>query len=634
MAHTRRMSVRHGVLTLTLICSGLLTCVVNAQAGEGGTAITDSMPIVVDMATPSQPEPESMRGDVPAIVIDMATPPEAQPEPAIIEEPSALGVYRGYIESMETSAGAFAPGLTEQLLGLGLNLQSLERHVEAAEVLKRGVHISRVQSGLYAADQIPLLRAEIRSLAALGFYDDVNERQAYLARVESAALAGTPASIAALLDQAAWAEQAWELGLGEAETHPEHLARSWEYYRLAYNQSSQLFGDRSQALLAPLEGMLRIHYRFGLLQKASGSNDAFRVDSFRQSSALGGIYRRGEAVLSAIYGLNSLHGADAGKQASDLARLGDWAWWMGRRADATTYYDRAWRRITPPPMEIADPALAHVPDNNAANNDLSDLGAGGEPPATDAAVQPVNADDTEVAETAVSDETAAPSDFTEVMGTAPAPATPSMAIAFNGAASETAPTEPSAPSDLQPETGVGGEQSLALAAEPTPDSEEATTPAPPEAPLSEDNPLVRTALFQTVTPLPDIEQLRRLPPFTRDDSGPLVVQLQINETGKITLLEQVIVDEVITEEAATDESDDTTTEVDTAAEVVAVPDTMSENVPEVNNKAQVDRLLRTIRRTRFRPRYEAGVPVETDILVWSFDLNAITNRDAMGLQPQ
>ena len=310
------------MLTLTLICSGLLTCVVNAQDGEGGTAITDSMPIVVDMATPSQREPESMRADVPAIVIDMATPPEAQPEPAIIEEPSALGVYRGYIESMETSAGAFAPGLTEQLLGLGLNLQSLERHVEAAEVLKRGVHISRVQSGLYAADQIPLLRAEIRSLAALGFYDDVNERQAYLARVESAALAGTPASVAALLDQAAWAEQAWELGLGEAETHPEHLARSWEYYRLAYNQSSQLYGDRSQALLAPLEGMLRIHYRFGLLQKASGSNDAFRVDSFRQSSALGGIYRRGEAVLSAIYGLNSLHGADAGEasEGPDTAR--------------------------------------------------------------------------------------------------------------------------------------------------------------------------------------------------------------------------------------------------------------------------------------------------------------------------
>jgi hypothetical protein len=151
--------------------------------------------------------------------------------------------------------------------------------------------------------------------------------------------------------------------------------------------------------------------------------------------------------------------------------------------------------------------------------------------------------------------------------------------------------------------------------------------------LSEDNPLVRAALFQTVTPLPDIEQLRRLPPFRRDDSGPIVVQLQINEMGKITLLEQVIASEVLTEETASDEGDDATTEVDTAGEIVALTNTGSDSVPGVQNEAEVDRLLRTIRRTRFRPRYEAGVPVETDILTWSFDLNA-TNRDAIGLQPQ
>ena len=219
------------------------------------------------------------------------------------------------------------------------------------------------------------------------------------------------------------------------------------------------------------------------------------------------------------------------------------------------------------------------------------------------------------------------------MGTAPAPETPSMAAALNGAASEATPTEPSAPSDFQPKSEANGEQSLALAAQPTPVSEGVTTPTPPEAPLSEDNPLVRAALFQTVTPLPDIEQLRRLPPFRRDDSGPLVVQLQINEMGKITLLEQVLADEVLTEETAADERDDTTTEADTAAEIATVPDTASDSPAEVQNDAEVDRLLRTIRRTRFRPRYEAGVPVETDILVWSFDLNA-TNRDAIGLQPQ
>ena len=223
---------------LTLILIGVGPLISAAQDPSDITSETEATPIVIDMAAPLEPE-------------------RAPPPPT---EPSALGVYRSYIESLETAAGAFAPGLTEQVLGLGLNLQAIDRHAEAAKVLKRGVHVSRVQSGLYAADQIPLLRAEIRSLIALGRFDEVDEHQRYLARVESEALTGTPASIAALIDQGEWAEQAWDLRLGDQEAHPEHLARSWEHYRLAYNQSTQLYGERSLELLEPLEGMLRLQY--------------------------------------------------------------------------------------------------------------------------------------------------------------------------------------------------------------------------------------------------------------------------------------------------------------------------------------------------------------------------------------
>ena len=173
---------------LTLIFIGVAPLISVAQNPNDGPAEAEGAPIVIDMAAPLEPE-------------------RAPPPPT---EPNALGVYRSYIESMETNGGAFAPGLTEQLLGLGLNLQALERHAEAAKVLKRGVHVSRVQSGLYAADQIPLLRAEIRSLIALGRFDEVDEHQRYLARVESEALTGTPASIAALINQGEWAEQAWD----------------------------------------------------------------------------------------------------------------------------------------------------------------------------------------------------------------------------------------------------------------------------------------------------------------------------------------------------------------------------------------------------------------------------------------
>lgn len=529
MAHTRRLLHRHGLPFLTLIFFGVSPFFASAQEPD-------------TTATASEPAP---------IVIDMATPLEAERPPPPPPEPSALGVYRNYIQSMEASAGAFAPGLTEQLLGLGLNLQALNRHEEAEAVLKRGVHVSRVQSGLYAADQIPLLRAEIRSLTALGRFEEVDERQRYLARVESEALSGSPASIAALMDQGAWAEQAWELRLGEQETHPEHLARSWEYYRLAYNQSSQLYGEQSLELVRPLEGMLRLQYHFASMQRDGASHNAFDSSNQRQTSAVGGIYRRGEAVLSAIYGLKLVNGASAGEQAHDLARLGDWAWWLGRRSQAHNYYEQSWNRITPPP--------APEPDVDTTADGSADA-EGTAPPAGEG-------------------------EQTRVATAENTPTTDAPNSAENASAAANAPP---------PET------------EPEPEPE----------PI--DDPVMRAALFETSTPLPDIDSLRPLPPFSRDDTGPVVVQFRVDESGKVKDLEQLAI------------TDDSETAADASGE--SAVDQSDEESAEII-ASSVERLLRKMRRIRFRPRYEAGVPVETDTIVWSFDLES-PNTDRMALQPQ
>ena len=131
----------------------------------------------------------------------------------------------------------------------------------------------------------------------------------------------------------------------------------------------------------------------------------------------------------------------------------------------------------------------------------------------------------------------------------------------------------------------------------------------------EDDPVMRAALFETATPLPDIDTLRPLPPFRRDASGPLVVQFQLNEAGKITVLERVTVTTVTQSE---------TTEGEEASDEA--------EAPRVENDPAVDRLLRKMRRTRFRPRYEEGVAVETGMIVWSFDLNPAT-AEAIALQP-
>ena len=542
---------------LTLIFIGAVPLISLAQNFSDGPAEAEAAPIVIDMASPLEPE-------------------SAPPPPT---EPSALGVYRSYIESMETNGGAFAPGLTEQLLGLGLNLQALDRHAEAAKVLKRGVHVSRVQSGLYAADQIPLLRAEIRSLISLGRFDEVDEHQRYLARVESEALTGTPASIAALIDQGEWAEQAWDLGLGDQEALPEHLARSWEYYRLAYNQSTQLYGERSLELLKPLEGMLRLQYRFAGLQRENASNSRFDGSSYRQTSALGGAYRRGEAVLSTIFGLKLVNGSSAGEQARDLTRLGDWARWMGRRSDSRSYYDKAWRRITPPPVVPEAPEAAASPEPAAD--------AGAKPSATtEVAMNEAGSDNTPPDAGAVE----APVDVVAV-----AEGEEAAVDEVSGAAEagEDAPAVEEMIAETAPEAGNEDTSITAL-----------TEEQPPE-----DDPVMRAALFETATPLPDIDTLRPLPPFRRDASGPLVVQFQLNEAGKITVLERVTVT-TVTESETTEEAE----------------------APQVDNDPAVDRLLRKMRRIRFRPQYEEGAAVETGMIVWSFDLSP-ASAEAIALQP-
>ena len=570
MAHTRRPSARHGLPLLTLILIGVGPLISVAQNPSDAPAETEAASIVIDMAAPLEPE-------------------RAPPPPT---EPSALGVYRSYIESMETNAGAFAPGLTEQLLGLGLNLQALDRHAEAAKVLKRGVHVSRVQSGLYAADQIPLLRAEIRSLIALGRFDEVDEHQRYLARVESEALTGTPASIAALIDQGEWAEQAWDLRLGDQEAHPEHLARSWEYYRLAYNQSSQLYGERSLELLKPLEGMLRLQYRFADLQRENASNSPFDGTSYRQTSALGGAYRRGEAVLSTIFGLKMVNGSSAGEQARDLTRLGDWARWMGRRSDSRSYYDKAWLRITPPPAVPEEPEAAAASEQ--AEEAAAETAPGAEVAMSDAgaADTPQNTADVD----ASTDEVA----ITESEQPA---AVEAQASGVAEAGEEEAPAEQETVAQASP--AMDTEQN----------KEDTSVMALPEEQPPEDDPVMRAALFETATPLPDIDTLRPLPPFRRDASGPLVVQFQLNEAGKITVLERVTVTTVTESESAEGEE---------ASE--------DAKAPRVDNDPAVDRLFRKMRRTRFRPRYEEGVAVETGMIVWSFDLNP-ASAEAIALQP-
>ncbi|MEE4146576.1 MAG: hypothetical protein V2I26_17360 [Halieaceae bacterium] len=250
------------------------------------------------------------------------------------------------ISRLESRDGAYSADLPEHMLSLGLALQQQERHGEAVDVFKRGVHLARINNGLYCPEQIPLLNGEIRSSIALGEYARVDDLQQYLYRVQVRGQASGEQRAAALLQQADWHFNAYQLGIGEQGA--ERLMAMWELYRLAWSDINSTLGETAPELLPPLYGLLRTQYliseyradsepQSGSFHTGYGNTDGNRFYTYRSEN-----YDLGRSVIMAIYQVQQTnHGADSDEALGALVALGDWALWHDKRADATRTYQLA-----------------------------------------------------------------------------------------------------------------------------------------------------------------------------------------------------------------------------------------------------------------------------------------------------
>jgi len=256
--------------------------------------------------------------------------------------------YQRAIADLEEREGAFSAGLSEQLLGLGLALQRNGDHVGAIEVFKRGVHLSRINEGLYSQRQVSLLQSEIASHVALGAFEVADERQRYLYRVQARTLSDRNRG-QALMQHALWQRQAYEVGIGEEPFA--RLNRMWSLYRLALTEMVKVEGESSKALLPPLYGMLRAQY---LLSGFVGemSDGRFRTRNLYSSEESSQLayrnqsYQQGKAVIRAIYDVRTAQAdVDAIDTIDTTVMLADWSLWHGRRADALDTYGKLYQEL-------------------------------------------------------------------------------------------------------------------------------------------------------------------------------------------------------------------------------------------------------------------------------------------------
>ncbi|MCH8257127.1 MAG: hypothetical protein IIA75_04355 [Proteobacteria bacterium] len=252
-----------------------------------------------------------------------------------------IQALRDALAGIESDQGAYAQALPEQLISLGFALQQQGRHKEAVTVFKRGGHLSRINDGLYSAEQIPFLQGEISSNLAVGELAEVDQRQHYLLQIQQRSLASGEQYIQALMQQASWQYNAYELGVGDKEQIFDRLLSMWDLYRLAIGDIMDREGATSPMLLPPLHGMLKAQYLISAYQAnfSRAAGNSAQTEHFRFAAYLSQNFKKGNEVIRAIYNVEQTrHGKHGLPVAETLVMLGDWMLWHDKRQSANNAY--------------------------------------------------------------------------------------------------------------------------------------------------------------------------------------------------------------------------------------------------------------------------------------------------------
>ena len=133
-------------------------------------------------AAPAAAEPVAAE---PAAMEPTAAEPPAEQQTKVTPEDNpelarTIDRYRNDIRQLQIQHGAYAPGLSETLLGLGDAYSQTGAHEEAAQTFKSALYIERVNTGLYSMTQLPYLDRLIQEYTSMGNLKDAGNMYSYM----------------------------------------------------------------------------------------------------------------------------------------------------------------------------------------------------------------------------------------------------------------------------------------------------------------------------------------------------------------------------------------------------------------------------------------------------------------------
>jgi len=282
------------------------------------------------------------------LIIEARAQESTEPQQATVTESAEITSFQNALAELESANGAYAEALPEQLFSLGLTLQQADRHEEAIATFKRGIHLTRINQGLFSIEQIPFILAEINSNLITGKLEEADQRHAYLLKVQQHSLPIGESLTLALMQQADWQHQAFALGIGDSDTNFNRLLESWDLYKTAIRNILTTEDPMSHSLLPPLNGLLKTQYLIAANKSAEWSHATqFNAQRGMYDSAFMQSYKMGKAIINSIYQVElANHGQNSVQVAQTWVMLGDWNLWNSKNESARQAYHDAVLELT------------------------------------------------------------------------------------------------------------------------------------------------------------------------------------------------------------------------------------------------------------------------------------------------
>lgn len=268
------------------------------------------------------------------------------------EASAAIRHYQESVSELEAEEGAWAPGLQQELLGLGLAYQRQGQHAEAIATLSRAEHLTRINEGLYSRNDLPILEHLIESHAALGDWDRMQNRYRQIFLIHQRNYGNHDDRLLPVLNRlSAWHMRAYLDAIGGGEPI-QHLISARQFYDSAVSIIETNHGPRDPRIADALRRRALVDYyvagnaRLLLRERFAFARD--QAEEMAIQAQIANSFASGRDALRRVVILRDQDASSNPMERSEaLAELADWHQLFARRQSALRLYQQAWARGDP-----------------------------------------------------------------------------------------------------------------------------------------------------------------------------------------------------------------------------------------------------------------------------------------------